>query len=94
LGAGAMDAHSELGRVVAALPGEPVFIGVGPLTRHAVEAARAAGMPSTRALAVSNSDDAAEVASSHRDGGRPMLLKGSRGMALERIYDVLAGKGS
>ena len=94
LGAGATDAHSALGRVVAALPGEPIFIGVGPLTRHAVEAARAAGMPPTRALAVSNSDDAAEVASSYRDGGRPMLLKGSRGMALERIYDVLAGKGS
>jgi len=94
LGVEATDAHAALGRVIAALPGEPMFIGVGPLTRHAVNAARAAGMPSARALAVSNSDDAAELLSSGQHGGRPMLLKGSRGMALERIYDVLAGKGS
>jgi len=92
LGTGAAEAHAELGRVVAALPGDPVFIGVGPLCRHAVEAARAAGMPADRA--VPRSMDAAGVVAERRQGGRPMLLKGSRGMALERIYEALAGEGS
>ena len=94
LGTDAAEAHAELGRVVAALPGDPIFIGVGPLCRHAVDAARAAGMPTDRAVSVPESTDAATVVAERRPSGHPMLLKGSRGMALERIYEALAGEGS
>ncbi len=88
LGESADAAHAELGRRVAALPGAPMLLAVGPLGVHTIAAARIAGLPAARAHHVADADAAAALL---RDDDRAILLKGSRGMRLERVFAALAG---
>ncbi len=89
LGPGGVDAHRAAGEAVARLPGEPTLIGVGRLSAHLVEAARAAGMPPERARHREDAEAAAAAVIDLRRPGQPILLKGSRGVRLERVYEAL-----
>jgi UDP-N-acetylmuramoyl-tripeptide--D-alanyl-D-alanine ligase len=86
LGAGADDAHREVGRRVAAL-GADELVGVGARARLAVEAARAAGLGEARH--VMTFEDTVAHLLKRLAPGDVILVKGSRGMRMERAVERL-----
>jgi UDP-N-acetylmuramoyl-tripeptide--D-alanyl-D-alanine ligase len=85
LGALSADAHEEVGREAAR--SADVFVGVGPLARTAVDAAKRAGLAETHAVA-----DGAEALVLLKRLQRPgdvILVKGSHSLALDRLADAL-----
>jgi len=81
-------AHRELGRLAAA-SGLAALAAFGPRSRLAREAAVAAGLPAADAL---HTEDPAALAAWVRERLRPgdvLLVKGSRGMKLERLVEAL-----
>jgi UDP-N-acetylmuramoyl-tripeptide--D-alanyl-D-alanine ligase len=93
LGEDSVEAHRAIGRLVGSLP-RVQLVAVGPRALALYEAALEAGLPSTRAAHAADANDAiGPVSSALRSLGRGrMLLKGSRGVGLERIYRHLAGE--
>jgi len=89
LGDAGIAAHREIGEAVGAAD---LSIFVGPLSAHAAERAKSA-CGSERVVHVPSLDGggAAEVAGLLREGDT-VLLKGSRGMALERVLAAVAGR--
>jgi len=88
LGDSAIAAHSEIGRMVARL-GVDLLITTGVLAKHMARGAVEAGMPSER---VFEADTQAEAARLLREQSRPgdaVLIKGSRGMKMEKILEEL-----
>jgi len=80
------DLHADVGRLAADL-GLDYLVGTGPLMAHAVDAARAAGLPAEHAT---DSDDAGTILARLVGPGDVLLIKGSRGMRMERVLDSLA----
>ncbi|MGH7416219.1 MAG: glutamate ligase domain-containing protein, partial [Candidatus Rokuibacteriota bacterium] len=89
LGALADEAHREVGRLVAAV-GADELVGVGPRARLAVEAARVAGLGEARH--VMTFEDTAAHLLKRLVPGDVVLVKGSRGMRLERVVDALLAR--
>jgi UDP-N-acetylmuramoyl-tripeptide--D-alanyl-D-alanine ligase len=89
LGARAEPAHVELGREVAA-GGAAEFIGFGPHMKLAVEAAREAGLDEAQHTATF--EDTVAHALKRVARGDVVLIKGSRGMRMERVVDALAAR--
>jgi UDP-N-acetylmuramoyl-tripeptide--D-alanyl-D-alanine ligase len=89
LGAIAEEAHQEMGRAVAAA-GSDEFVGVGRLSRLAVEAARAAGLAAAH-HATTFEDTVAHLLKGVAPGD-VVLVKGSRGMRMERVVDALVAR--
>ncbi len=91
LGPTEAEAHRRLGRQVAEA-GAALFVAVGPLSRLAAESAREAGLAETRHF-----DTSAAAAGFLAGALRPgdlVLVKGSRGMAMERLIEaVRAARG-
>jgi UDP-N-acetylmuramoyl-tripeptide--D-alanyl-D-alanine ligase len=91
LGAHTEVAHREVGTWVAALP-VAGFLAVGPAMQLAAEAARGAGCPDVATFA-SPEGAVAHVLTRLARGDR-VLVKGSRGMRMERAVEALqAGLG-
>ncbi len=86
--------HAAVGAWIAGSAPQLHLVGVGPLSAHLVAAAVAAGLPEVRCWAVDDTEGAAQVLRAHRAAGTPLLLKGSRGMALERVWTALVGEGT
>jgi UDP-N-acetylmuramoyl-tripeptide--D-alanyl-D-alanine ligase len=85
LGTLSADAHEEVGREAAR--STDVLIGVGPLARTSVEAAKRAGLRETHSVA-----DGAEALVLLKRLQRPgdvILVKGSHSLALDRLADAL-----
>jgi UDP-N-acetylmuramoyl-tripeptide--D-alanyl-D-alanine ligase len=81
-------AHRELGALAAA-SGLALLATFGPRSRLSHEAALAAGLPPGQAL---HTEDPSTLASWARERLRPgdvLLVKGSRGMKLERLVEAL-----
>lgn len=74
--------HENLGRRLSA-EGVALFVGVGPLMRHAVKAFGADAIWAEDALA------AARILKPQLSSGDCMLVKGSRGMRMERVCEEL-----
>ena len=86
LGADADRYHAEVGAAVAAGAWHGL-VGVGPLARGLVDAARAAGFPMDDSVACPDAPTAADWLIPRLRRGDAVLLKASRGMALEQVLD-------
>ncbi len=86
LGAAAVEAHREAGRRAARL-GVDVLITVGPLARSMKEGALGAGMRKDRVFEAASTAQAAALLREHTGPGDVVLIKGSRGMKMEKILE-------
>lgn len=91
LGAESVEAHRAIGRLVGGLPGVRL-VAVGPRALALYDAALEAGLSTERAAHAADAADAIEpvLAALKAMGRGRMLLKGSRGVGLERVYRHLA----
>ena len=89
LGESAEAAHREAGRAVAA-SGAAELIGVGRRAALAAEAARAAGLADSHHA--TTFEDAMALLLKRLAPGDAVLVKGSRGMRMERVVDALRGR--
>ena len=81
--------HKEAGRE-AASAGVDVLIGVGHLVRHSLEAAGRAGVVETHLT--TDAGGAAKYLSGKLNSGDLVLVKGSRGIRLDRLVQRLVEK--
>jgi UDP-N-acetylmuramoyl-tripeptide--D-alanyl-D-alanine ligase len=86
LGGAEAEAHRAAGERIAR-SGVQVFFGVGERMAAAVEAARRAGMESARHFA--DSEAAAAAVGAEVRPGDTLLVKGSRGVRLEKVVEAL-----
>jgi UDP-N-acetylmuramyl pentapeptide synthase len=89
LGAISESAHREMGRAVAG-SGAAEFIGVGRWAQVAVDAARQAGLAESHH--VSTFEDTVALLLKRLAPGDAVLVKGSRGMRMERVVDALVAR--
>lgn len=89
LGDRSESAHREMGRAVAA-SGAAEFVGLGRWAQVAVEAARAAGLAESHH--VTTFEDAVALLLKRLAPGDAVLVKGSRGMRMERVVDALVAR--
>ena len=89
LGAIGKSAHRTIGRAVAAA-GAAEFIATGPLMRLAVEAAREAGLAESHHAPTF--EDTVALLLKRLVPGDAVLVKGSRGMGMERVVDALVAR--
>jgi UDP-N-acetylmuramoyl-tripeptide--D-alanyl-D-alanine ligase len=89
LGAITDEAHRGVGRAVAALPADE-FIGLGRAMQLAVEAAKEAGLAEARHL--TTFEDTVAHLLKRLTAGDLVLVKGSRGMRMERVVDALVAR--
>jgi len=78
--------HREGGQKAAAL-GVDRLVATGPLSRHTVEGARAAGMPAERATWCEEADEVVDLLAGELEPGDHLLVKGSRGARMERVTE-------
>jgi UDP-N-acetylmuramoyl-tripeptide--D-alanyl-D-alanine ligase len=83
------EAHREVGRQVAALPADEL-IGLGRATQATVEAARDAGL--VKATHLTTFEDTVAHLLKRLSSGDLVLVKGSRGMRMERVVDALVAR--
>jgi UDP-N-acetylmuramoyl-tripeptide--D-alanyl-D-alanine ligase len=84
--------HEEMGRFVVER-GVDALLCAGPLAKHVLDAAIAAGMPRTSTLWAPASDALAPLARKFVDSRDVVLVKGSRGARMERVVAALLHGG-
>jgi UDP-N-acetylmuramoyl-tripeptide--D-alanyl-D-alanine ligase len=89
LGDSAPELHRECGRFVAGLRKIDWIIGVQGPAEEFVKAAIAAGHPAAHAKCFQNSAEAAEFLAKFIQSGDLLLLKGSRGVKMEKILEAI-----
>jgi UDP-N-acetylmuramoyl-tripeptide--D-alanyl-D-alanine ligase len=93
LGETAADEHAAIGRF-AAQRGIERLVTIGEYATRITSAAVAAGLPATRAVAVTAKADAVAVVTRDLGPGDVVLVKASRGLALDTVADeILAAVG-
>ena len=88
LGAASADAHRRMGRAVAAF-GINALITMGDLAAAIAESARADGLDRDRVRVCREPSEVAQALKGMTESGDVILIKGSRGMRMERILDYL-----
>ena len=88
LGALTEESHRRIGRA-AASAGLDLLIGVGAASSALVEEARAAGMPEERVFHMDAAPEAGRFLQDRIHAGDLILIKGSRGMRMERVVKEL-----
>jgi UDP-N-acetylmuramoyl-tripeptide--D-alanyl-D-alanine ligase len=86
LGDSAIEAHRAIGRTIARL-GVDILITTGRLAAHIARSAVEAGMPSERVFEAAAPAEAARLLKDHSRPGDAVLIKGSRGMKMEKILE-------
>jgi len=89
LGKQAPSLHAEVGRLVAQ-SGVEQLMTFGPLAQYIAQGAQYAGMAAACIHVTTQPEDAVTRLRSLLRPGDVILLKGSRGMAMERLVDALA----
>jgi UDP-N-acetylmuramoyl-tripeptide--D-alanyl-D-alanine ligase len=84
--------HDLVGRAAAAMKVD-LLAAIGPESRVMAKAAKKAGLPSPRVKWFPDSEQAAKWLSSRVKPGDCILVKGSRGMRMEKIVQSLPGEG-
>lgn len=92
LGDFAEEAHLEAGRY-AVEQGLDYLISVGELGRLIARGAEKAGLKKERVFTASNNQEAVEFLQEIISAGDAVLVKGSRGMKMEKIVEELEGRG-
>jgi UDP-N-acetylmuramoyl-tripeptide--D-alanyl-D-alanine ligase len=87
LGAAGASAHRAAGRIVAQ-SGVSVLVTFGKLAKHIAEGALEAGMPNDRVLEAPTHAGAAQLIRKLSSPGDVVLIKGSRGMKMEKILEA------
>jgi len=87
LGAVSVDAHRAIGATAARL-GVDLVITLGPLAKQIGEGAIDAGMPKDRVLEAGTQAEAAALLIQRSRPGDAVLIKGSRGMKMEKILEA------
>lgn len=82
--------HWQVGREAVATSHVDLLIACGDYARHVVAGARAAGMPTQRAIPCRKADDVLPYLGQAVQPGDVVLIKGSRAMAMERLVAALA----
>jgi UDP-N-acetylmuramoyl-tripeptide--D-alanyl-D-alanine ligase len=90
LGDASAGLHREVGEKLAGRV--DAVVGVGPMAKHVVEAARASGMDESALHHFADSETAAAAAADLARPGDTILVKGSRGMRMERVLDALVAR--
>ena len=90
LGATSPELHREAGSLAAKTGKIDWVIGVEGDAAQIVEGAVAAGVPNAQTKFFSSSEEAAEFLADFVSSGDLMLVKGSRGVKMERIVEVAA----
>jgi UDP-N-acetylmuramoyl-tripeptide--D-alanyl-D-alanine ligase len=88
LGAAAPEEHRELGRA-AAQTAPALLLAVGDFAERMAEGAREGGLSPSAMVTAPDAEAAARLLSGWLRPGDLLLLKGSRGVRLERILDRL-----
>jgi UDP-N-acetylmuramyl pentapeptide synthase len=88
LGRQGVSFHEQAGEL-AARSGVELLVGVGTLSRHAVDAARRAGI---EAVTAGDTMQAAQMVPGLVRPGDLIVVKGSRGMRLEAVVDALTAR--
>jgi UDP-N-acetylmuramoyl-tripeptide--D-alanyl-D-alanine ligase len=91
LGDLASEAHAQVGREAAAACDLLIAVGGDDASRLA-RAARAAGLPADAVLRAGDAAEAAEVVRGLLRAGDVVLVKGSRGVGLDRTVNALVGE--
>jgi UDP-N-acetylmuramoyl-tripeptide--D-alanyl-D-alanine ligase len=89
LGGSSAELHRDCGRVVASLKTIDWLIGVNGDAAELIRAAVDAGYPKERTKFFADSIDAAQFMASFVAKGDLLLLKGSRGVKMERILEAI-----
>ena len=92
LGATSPELHREAGRFAAQTGGIDWLVGVGGDGARLIEGALAAGLPPELVRFFASSDQAAEFLQQFLRPGDLLLVKGSRGVKMERIVEALLAK--
>jgi UDP-N-acetylmuramoyl-tripeptide--D-alanyl-D-alanine ligase len=87
LGAVSVDAHRAIGATAARL-GVDLVITLGPLAKQIGKGAIDAGMPKDRVLEAGTQAEAAALLMQRSRPGDAVLIKGSRGMKMEKILEA------
>ncbi|RMF99836.1 MAG: UDP-N-acetylmuramoyl-tripeptide--D-alanyl-D-alanine ligase [Nitrospirae bacterium] len=87
LGAYGEEAHKKLGRWIAGLPVD-VLITVGDLTRYTHTAFMESNGKGRKAVHIESADKARDVLREIVEEGDTILVKGSRGMRMERVIEA------
>jgi UDP-N-acetylmuramoyl-tripeptide--D-alanyl-D-alanine ligase len=86
LGETAADAHREVGRIAARL-GVDTLITLGTFAKFIDEGAIEAGMPRDCVISAGSHGEAAALLKERSKNGDAVLIKGSRGMKMEKILE-------
>ena len=86
LGEFSADEHRAIGAAAASL-GVDVLITLGPMAKHMLEGAHDGGMPKSKLFAAATHAEAAQLATRNSGNGDAVLIKGSRGMKMEKILE-------
>jgi UDP-N-acetylmuramoyl-tripeptide--D-alanyl-D-alanine ligase len=89
LGRASAELHRECGRTTAQTCGVDWIVGVQGNAVEFVEAAIRSGHPREHTRFFENSAEAAEFLKNFVEGGDLMLLKGSRGVKMEKILEAI-----
>jgi UDP-N-acetylmuramoyl-tripeptide--D-alanyl-D-alanine ligase len=92
LGATSAELHRECGKFAGALKGIDWIVGVGGDAAAFIRAAIEAGHLTERTKFFENSDDAARFLAGFVSAGDLLLLKGSRGVKMERILEAIEAR--
>ncbi|MBI1864761.1 MAG: hypothetical protein HYR98_03365, partial [Nitrospirae bacterium] len=92
LGEYAREAHLEVGAAAARMRID-FLVTVGDLARHIAEGAVVTGMPEERVRAVSSVEDVVAILKTVSGPGDTILVKGSRGMQMERVLAFVDERG-
>ena len=90
LGSSAQQAHADLGRYVFEHTPNAMLVGIGELSRHLVDGARTAGALPEQLHWFDSAAAAGDFIVGQCGREQAVLLKGSRGMRLEQIWDRLS----